>query len=75
MEVAEIGKFAIVAHFEIGELGFDIITHKERVIEIAQESNLSKIYHDNGTYQQEEAEYKPNVRRETGKKVETILVI
>ncbi|MBD0287602.1 MAG: hypothetical protein ICV79_19590 [Flavisolibacter sp.] len=43
------------------EHGLDIITHKERVIEIAPEADPWKIYKDNGTYEQEEAKYKDKV--------------
>lgn len=32
------------------EHGFQIITHKDRVIDIAQEADVFKIYNDNGTY-------------------------
>jgi hypothetical protein len=39
------------------EHGLDIITHKERVVEIALEADPWKIYKDNGTYEQELKEY------------------
>jgi hypothetical protein len=40
------------------EHGLDFVTHKERVIEVAQEADPWKIYKDNGTYEQELQEYK-----------------
>jgi hypothetical protein len=40
------------------EHGLDIVTHKERVIEIAPEADPWKIYKDNGTYEQVRKEYK-----------------
>jgi hypothetical protein len=42
------------------EHGLDIITYKERVIEIASEADFSKINKDNGTFEQEEAKYNDN---------------
>ena len=42
------------------EHGFQIITHKDRIIDIGQDYDLWKIYKDNGTYQQVMASYKPS---------------
>ena len=39
------------------EHGLDIITHKERVIEIAPEADPWKISKDNGTYEEEQKEF------------------
>ena len=40
------------------EHGFQVITHKDRVIEIGPETDIWNIYKDNGTYEQELKEYK-----------------
>ena len=40
------------------EHGLDIVTHKERVLEIAPEADPWKIYKDNGTYEQVRKDYK-----------------
>ena len=39
------------------EHGFEVITHKDRVIDIDPEADPWKIYQDNGTYEQELKEY------------------
>lgn len=39
------------------EHGFQVITHKDRVIEIGPETDIWNIYKDNGTYEQELKEY------------------
>lgn len=41
------------------EHGFQIITHKDRIIDIGQEYDLWEIEKDNGTYDENEAAYKP----------------
>lgn len=40
------------------EHGFEVITHKERVIDISPETDIFKIYKDNGTYEEVEKEFK-----------------
>jgi hypothetical protein len=40
-----------------GEHGFDVVTHYDRVLEIAPEYDPWKIYEDNGTYEQELRDY------------------
>lgn len=47
-------------HFECRwdpEHGFQVITHKDRVIDIGPETDIWKIYKDNGTYEQVLKEY------------------
>ena len=39
------------------EHGFEVITHKDRVIDIALEADIWKIYKDNGTYDQMQKAY------------------
>ena len=43
------------------EHGLDIVTHKERVIDISPETDIFKIYKDNGTLEQVEEELKNKV--------------
>jgi hypothetical protein len=43
------------------EHGFQVVTHKDRVIEIAPEADPWKIDKDNGTYEQKQKEYKDKV--------------
>lgn len=44
------------------EHGFQVVTHKDRVIEIAPETDIWNIYKDNGTYEQELKEYNARMR-------------
>jgi hypothetical protein len=43
------------------EHGFEVITHKDRVIDISQEADIFKIYKDNDTYEEVEKELKNKV--------------
>ena len=50
------------------EHGLDIITHKERVIDIGSEADPWKIYKDNGTYEEEQNRYNNTVVKTPMKK-------
>lgn len=43
------------------EHGFEVITHKNRVIDLSQEADIFKMYKDNGTYEEVEKELKNKV--------------
>jgi hypothetical protein len=43
------------------EHGFEVITHKDRVIDVAPEADIFKINKDNGTYEELEKELKNKV--------------
>jgi hypothetical protein len=58
-------------HFEClwdPEHGFEVITHKDRVIDLSQETDIFKINKDNGTYEELEKELKNRVWKVTKKK-------
>lgn len=40
------------------EHGFEVVAHKDRVIEIDPEVDMSKVYQDNGTAEEEEERLK-----------------
>lgn len=50
------------------EHGFEVITHKNNVIDISQEADMVKIYKDNGTYEEVEKELTNNVWKVPKKK-------
>ena len=41
------------------EHGFQVIMHKDRIIDMGQDPDIDKVYKDNGTYEQVMAAYKP----------------
>jgi hypothetical protein len=58
-EVAYI-KWRFLCRWDV-EHGFEVVTHKDRVIEIAPEADPWKVDKDNGTYEQKQKEYKDRV--------------
>lgn len=50
------------------EHGLEVITHKDRIIDIAPDSDIWKIYKDNGTYNKIQEEYKDKVWKVPTKK-------
>ena len=59
-EEAKEGIAYILWHFNCRwdpEHGFEVITHKDRVIDLSPDVDMDAMYKDNGTYEQYEAEY------------------
>jgi hypothetical protein len=54
------------------EHGFEVITHKDRVIDLSSEAGIFKINKDNGTYEELKTEFKTKNGNCPGKKLAAI---